>query len=76
MPLYDYRCLACHKIVEKIVSFYDVNNCRDEFHCENPNCEELAFMERLFSGKVSIAYKAPDFHSNTYNQYTRIAGDV
>jgi putative FmdB family regulatory protein len=76
VPLYDYRCLACHKIVEKIVSFYDINNSNDEFQCPNPDCEELAFMERLFSGKVSVAYKASDFHVNTYNQHSRITGDV
>lgn len=69
MPLYDYQCPGCGHVEEKIVSFFLVNNHKDEFACPNPECDETRFMERLFSGRVHSVLRGPDFHRNSYDAY-------
>ena len=56
MPIYEYRCLDCGSVFEKIVSM----------HTESMSCQKCQSerVEKLFSA-FAVAHGSPSFDSST-----------
>jgi putative FmdB family regulatory protein len=57
MPLYDFKCPTCGKVIELLVNRGEP----DRLLC--PDCNEL--MDKQI-GAVSIQFKGPGFYSTDY----------
>jgi putative FmdB family regulatory protein len=55
MPIYEYRCLSCGNVFEKIVSLRE-----DSINCENCQSERL---EKLFSVFAVQGHESASFDS-------------
>ena len=59
MPIYDFRCSGCNKIIEKIVTYDD-----SETIC---SCEKKAVMNKVFTKpNIEIEFKGTGFYKTDY----------